>query len=182
MLMADIEPRLQALLSEVRQSIRVNERLLSESASRVVASRRRLAPSFIMRGSSEAKAVPPRDQPTVPRRPVDPVLRERVRQAMDRKQIPACEPDRFLRAVGTGRGCCVCEQPVTTEKTALNLQFTPDDALGRSAYQLHVRCCAAWLRILQDDAAALILSRSRSAPSPAHPSDTSAASASASAI
>ena len=35
MLMKDIEPRLHALLSEIRQSIRVNKRLLSESASRV---------------------------------------------------------------------------------------------------------------------------------------------------
>ena len=93
MLWTDIDRRLHALLSEIRESIHVNERLLSESASRVASSRRQLNRSFGMSGSSDTDALTLGDQPTVPRRPQDPGLREKVRQAIDRKQMPTREPD-----------------------------------------------------------------------------------------
>ena len=87
------------------------------------------------------------DQPL--QKPENPLLRERARQAIERKRIPNREPDRLGGTRGAGRVCSVCERPVTTEETDLEVHFMLDGT-PHALYHVHVRCYAAWMRAVQD--------------------------------
>ena len=81
-------------------------------------------------------------------RPDNSLLRERARQAIERKRIPNREPDRLGGVAGVGRMCSVCHRPVTTEETDLELFFTRDGT--PTVYHVHVRCYSAWARTIQE--------------------------------
>jgi len=77
-------------------------------------------------------------------------LREKARQAIERKRMPNREPIRLGGVVGVGHICSVCEDAVTTEETDLELFFTRDGKRAPTIYHVHVRCYAAWMRTIQD--------------------------------
>ena len=84
-----------------------------------------------------------------PAKPENTLLRQKARQAIERRRMPNREPDRFCGALGVGHMCSVCERPVTTEETDLELCFRRDGT-PETVYHLHVRCYTAWVRTLRD--------------------------------
>lgn len=149
-MIGDVEAGLLNLLAEVRDSIQTNERLLSESLYRVASGRRRLNRAFGMSGSSDTIDARATDQPSVPPKPDNPLLREKARQAIERKRMPNRQPVRLGGvAGGVGRMCSVCERPVTTEETDLELLFSRNGVPGPAVYHVHVRCYSAWVRTIR---------------------------------
>jgi len=130
---------------------RSNVAILAATRYRIAASRRRLNRAFGVSGSSELEDV--RTHPSAPLgKPDNPLLREKARQAIERRRMPNREPDRLGGIAGIGRICSVCERPVTTEETDLELLFGRDGTPGPVAYHVHVRCYSAWARTIQDSA------------------------------
>ena len=146
----DIEVRLLDLLAEVRDSIQANQRLLSASLYRIGSSRRRLNRAFGMSGSSDSDTQLSNPASTL-RKSENPLLREKARQAIDRRRVPSREPDRLRGMTGVGRTCSVCESPVTTEETDIELHFengaTPEQL---AVYHVHLRCYSAWVRTIRE--------------------------------
>lgn len=79
-----------------------------------------------------------------------PLLRERARQAIERKRIPNREPDRLGGVAGVGNVCSVCERVVTTKETDLELFFTRDGKRGPTVYHVHAHCYSAWAWTVQE--------------------------------
>jgi hypothetical protein len=129
---------------------RSNVAILAATRYRIAASRRRLNRAFGMSGSSDTEDVVSR-APTPLIRPENPLLREKARQAIERKRMPNREPDRLGGVAGVGHMCSVCERPVTTMETDLELIFARDGTPGSAVYHVHVRCYSAWARTLQDN-------------------------------
>jgi hypothetical protein len=137
------------LVTDAKACIEANEHLLLATRHRLRISRRILYyPSLHFAGGSDVDGARP-SEPGI-RRPQDTVLREAVRQAIEQRRIPAREPEAFKGAVGVGRTCAVCEQPVTTAETDLELHFTRDGGAGPAIYHIHVRCYSAWARTIRD--------------------------------
>jgi len=135
---------------------RSNVELLVATRYRIAASRRHLNRAFGLSGSSEvddARAAAPLT------RSDNPLLREKARQAVERKRMPNREPDRLGGVAGVGRLCSVCERPVTAEETDLELLFSRDGIPGATVYHVHVRCYSAWARAIQDGADGLFKNR-----------------------
>ena len=89
--------------------------------------------------------------PAVPlTRPDSPLLREKARQAIERRRMPSREPDRLGGVVGVGHICAVCERAVTTGETDLELFFTRDGKRAPMVYHVHVRCYSAWVRTIRN--------------------------------
>jgi hypothetical protein len=74
--------------------------------------------------------------------PDEAVLRQKVRDALERGRLPARSPDRTWSA-GAGRGtaCAVCELPVQHHQLEFMVQFLRDGTLpSADLYLLHVPC------------------------------------------
>jgi len=137
---------------------RSNVEILAATRYRIASSRRCLNRAFGVSGSSDTEDVPvPASVPLI--RPDSPLLREKARQAIERKRMPNREPDRLGGVAGSGRMCSVCERAVTTAETDLELLFTRNGAPGAVVYHVHVRCYSAWARTIQDTADGLFRNR-----------------------
>ena len=75
----------------------------------------------------------------------DGFLREKAREAIRRRTIPAEAPDRRFGATGVGEKCAVCGERIGREQMELELEFNRHGATpGIDHYHLHPRCYAAW--------------------------------------
>jgi len=119
---------------------RSNAAILAETRYRLAASRRCLNRAFGVSGATDVDASS--DQA--------PWLREKARQAIERKRMPNREPIRLGGVAGVGHLCAVCERAVTTGETDLELFFTRDGKRAPTVYHVHARCYAAWARTIQD--------------------------------
>lgn len=137
------------MVDAARVCLEANERLLLATRHRLKLSRRILYyPGLSITGGSDPDGAPPSDP--AGGRPGHTVLREKVRQAIEQGRMPTREPVTLHGAVGVGRRCSVCEEPVTTEETDLRLYFARDRAAGPVVHHVHVRCYSAWVHTLRD--------------------------------
>jgi hypothetical protein len=81
----------------------------------------------------------------------EPLLTERIRQAIDSGKLPARKPDRVLGGLGTGKVCAVCGAMLTLTQMEIEVEFDRGaTSPGRDRYWTHPRCYAAWEFELRD--------------------------------
>jgi hypothetical protein len=77
--------------------------------------------------------------------PNESVLCDRVRQVLQKGDLPHRRPDRTWSGPGADLLCAVCEQPVTRDQFEMEIQFAYDGHDRRlDKFHLHVRCFAVW--------------------------------------
>ena len=75
----------------------------------------------------------------------EPLLTERIRQAIDSGKLPARKPDRVLGGLGTGKLCAVCGAMLTLTQMEIEVEFDRGaTSPGPDRYWTHPRCFAAW--------------------------------------
>ena len=85
----------------------------------------------------------------------EPLLTERIRQAIDSGKLPARKPDRVLGGLGTGKVCAVCGAMLTLTQMEIEVEFDRGaTSPGRDRYWTHPRCYAAWEFELRDSSGA----------------------------
>ena len=81
----------------------------------------------------------------------EPLLTERIRQAIDSGKLPARKPDRVLGGLGTGKLCAVCGAMLTLTQMEIEVEFDRGvTSPGPDRYWTHPRCYAAWEFELRD--------------------------------
>ena len=77
--------------------------------------------------------------------PDEPILRDKVREAIRARKLPSRRPDRASSGPGVGEPCAICGEPIKPDQMELEIQFIRN---GRSphvkSHHVHLRCFAAW--------------------------------------
>ena len=65
-------------------------------------------------------------------------IRVRIRQMVERGQIPCEEPETLWAGKGTGDSCLACGQPIATTEVEYEVEF------AAATYRLHRPCYMIW--------------------------------------
>jgi hypothetical protein len=70
-------------------------------------------------------------------------LREKAREALEKRKWPNRPPDNVWGGPGTGARCDVCETSIPQGETELEIEFAQGDPPGPRNYYVHARCFSA---------------------------------------
>lgn len=74
----------------------------------------------------------------------DAFVRGKVRDAIRSAKIPKRAPDRVWGGLGTGVRCHICDAPIHSDQTELELEFILDDRSKSVHHLVHLRCFSAF--------------------------------------
>jgi hypothetical protein len=75
----------------------------------------------------------------------EPLLRQKVQEAIRLGKLPSRQPDRLWGGAGVGVACIICGKSVTRDQTEVAIGFKGDGLFtGLDKYHFHLHCFAAW--------------------------------------